>query len=69
MNFKSSLEITKVVCHVSKKATVKLGFRELLNKEHIGISEPFSVTNLPVYLINSEEIGISELFCDDLKDP
>ena len=39
-------------------STVKLGFKELLNKEQIGISEPFFVTNLPVYLINSDQIGI-----------
>ena len=31
------------------KTTVKLGFKELLNKEQIGNSEPFPVTNLPVY--------------------
>ena len=43
-----------------KSGTVKLGFKELLNEEHIGNREPFSVTNLPVYLINSEKIGISE---------
>ena len=49
--------------------TVKLGFKELLNKEQIGNSEPFSVTNLPVYLINSEQIGISEQFGDDQKVP
>ena len=49
--------------------TVKLGFKELLNKEQIGNSEPFPVNNLPVYLINSEQIGISEQFCDDQKVP
>ena len=43
--------------------TVKLGFKELLNKEQIGNSEPFPVTNLLVYLINSEQIGINEQFC------
>ena len=48
-------------------STVKIGFKELLNKEQIGNSEPFHVTNLPVYLINSEQIGISEQFCDDQK--
>ena len=47
--------------------TVKLGFKELLNKEQLGNSEPFPVNNLPVYLINSEQIGISEQFCDDQK--
>ena len=46
-------------------STVKLGFKELLNKEQITNSEPFSVTNLLAYLINSEQIGISEQFCDD----
>ena len=49
--------------------TVKLGFKERLNKEQIGNSKPFPVTNLPVYLINSEQIGISEQFCDDQKVP
>ncbi len=34
----------------------------MLNEEQIGNSEPFPVTNLPVYLINSEQIGISEPF-------
>ena len=34
----------------------------MLNKEQMDNSEPFPVTNLPVYLINSEQIGISEQF-------
>ena len=37
------------------KNTVKLGFKERLNKEQIGNSEPFAVTNLLVYLIDSEQ--------------
>ena len=41
--------------------------KEWLDKEQPGNSEPFPVTNLPVYLINSEQIGISERFCDDQK--
>ena len=49
--------------------TVKLDFKELLNKEQIGNSEPFPVTNLLVYLINSEQIDISEQFCDAQKVP
>ena len=49
--------------------TVKLGFKERLNKEQLGNIEPFPVTNLPVYVINSEQIGISEQFCDDKKVP
>ena len=49
--------------------TFKFGFKELLNKEQIGNSEPFPVTNLPVYLINSEQIGISEQLCNDQKVP
>jgi hypothetical protein len=53
----------------SVDTTVKLGIKELLNKEQIGNSEPVSVTNLPVYFINSEQIGISEQFCDDQKVP
>ena len=52
-----------------KPNTFKLDFKETVNKEHIGDSEPFPVTNLPVYLINSEQIGISEQFCDDQKVP
>ena len=46
---------------------VKLGFQELFNKEQIGNSEPFPVTNLPFDLTNSEQIGISEQFCGDQK--
>ena len=49
--------------------TVKLGFKERVNKEQIGNIEPFPVTNLSVYLINSEQIGISEQFCDGQKVP
>ena len=49
--------------------TVNLGIKELLNKEQIGNSEPFTVTNLPIYLRNSEQIDISEQFCDDQKVP
>ena len=62
-----------------KASTVKLGFKEQLNKEQLGNSEPFPVTNLSVYLINSEQIGISqgseappcisEQFLDDQKVP
>ena len=47
--------------------TVKLGNKERLNKEQLGNSKPFSVTNIPVYFMNSEQIGISEKFCDDQK--
>ena len=50
-------------------STVELGFKELLNKEQIGNSEPFPMTNLPVYLINSDQIGMSEQFCDGQKVP
>ena len=49
--------------------TVKLGFKELLNKEQICNSEPFPITNLLLYLINSEQISISERFCHDQKVP
>ena len=41
----------------------------MLNKEQIGNSEPFPLTNLPFYLTNSEQIGISEQFCDGQKVP
>ena len=46
-------------------STVKLGFKERLDKEQLGNREPFPVTNMPVYLINSEQIGFSEQLCDD----
>ena len=49
--------------------TVKLGFKERLNEEQLGNSEPFSVTNMPVHIINSEQIGFSEQPCDDQKVP
>ena len=42
---------------------------ELLNKEQIGNSDTFPVTDLPVYLMNSEQIGMSEQFCDGQKVP
>ena len=35
------LRIIRIVC------TVKLGIKELFDKEQIGIKEPFPVTNLP----------------------
>ena len=55
--------------HSKNSSTVKLDFKELLNKEQIGNSEPLTVTNLLVYLINSEQIGISEQCSDDQKVP
>ena len=54
---------------LSFENTVKLGFKERLDKEQIGNSEPFPPTDLLVYLINSEQIGISEQFCNDQKVP
>ena len=33
--------------YISKTTTVKLGIKELFDKEQIGIKEPFLVTNLP----------------------
>ena len=53
----------------TRPTTVKLGFKELLNKEQLVNSEPFPVTNMPVHLINSEQIGFSEQLCDDQKVP
>ena len=72
--FQNTNEIISRISELESKrnnfvGTVKLGFNELLNKEQIGNSEPFPMTNLPVYLINSEQIGISEQFCDDQKVP
>ena len=59
-------------CHTTSFQPPKYSqtfFKELLNKEQIANSEPFSVTNLLVYLKNSEQIGISEQFSDDQKVP
>ena len=55
----SSYKILIMSPNFSWQSTVKLGFKERLNKEQIGNSEPFLVTNLPFYLKNSEQIGIS----------
>ena len=54
-----------VIFHV----TVKLGFKERLNKEQLGNSKPFPVTNMPVRLKKSEQIGFGEQFCDGQKVP
>ena len=43
--------------------TVKLGFKERLDKEQLANSEPFPVTNIPVHLLDSEHL------CDDQKVP
>ena len=40
---------------------VKLVIRELFIKEQIGNSEPFTLTNMPVYLINSEQIALGNV--------
>ena len=32
-----------------KKTILQLGFKERLNEEQLGNSEPFSVTNMPVH--------------------
>ena len=50
-------------------STVKLGFKERLNEEQLGKSEPFPLTNMPVHLINSEQIVISEQLCNDYNVP
>ena len=47
--------------------TVKLEFKERIEKEQLGNSEPFPVTNMPIHLINSEQIGIREQLYDDQK--
>ena len=44
-------------------STVKLGFKERLNKEQV------SATNMTVHLISSEEIGFSEQLCENQKVP
>ena len=41
---------------VRNSNTVKLGNKELFDKEQIGIKEPFPVTNFPVYFIRIRNI-------------
>jgi len=36
--------------------TVKLGDKELFDKEQIGVKKPFPVTNLPIYFIRIRNI-------------
>ena len=43
--------------------TVKLGFKERLNKEQLGNIEPFPMTNMPVHLTNGKQI--IEQLCND----
>ena len=52
---------------LSISSTVKLRFKKLLNKEQLGNSEPFPVTNMPVHQINSEQIVF--IVCYDQKVP
>ena len=40
---------------LSISSTVRLGFKKLLNKEQLGNSEPFPVTNMLIHLMNSEQ--------------
>ena len=42
--------------------TVKLGNKELFDKEQIGIKEPFPVTNLPFTKYEYGTFGINEQF-------
>ena len=51
------------------RCTLKLGDKERLDSERPGKSEPFILTNLPVYFINIEQPGVNEQFCDDQKVP
>ena len=52
-----------------KKLVKNIQSKEGLNKEQLGNSEPFSVTNMPVHLLNTEQICNSEQLCDDQKVP
>ena len=44
------------------QTTAKLWDKEWLDSEQPSNSEPFPMTNLPVYLVNCEQPGISEQF-------
>ena len=53
------LDLTSKNNHCKKPENMlTFGFKERLNKEQLGNSEPFLVTNMPVHLINNEQIGI-----------
>ena len=43
---------------------VTIGYKERLDSEQPGNSEPFSVPILSVYFINIKQTGVSEQFCD-----
>ena len=62
----SKLECTFLFQSISNN-TVKLWFKERLNKEQLCNSEPFPLINMPVHFINSEQIGISEQLCYEQK--
>ena len=47
---------------VRNSNTVKLGNKELFDKEQIGIKEPFPVTNLPVYFIRIRNLALRNNF-------
>jgi hypothetical protein len=40
---------------VNVYSTIKLGDKERFDKEQIGVKEPFSVTNLPIYFIDKDK--------------
>ena len=42
--------------------TVKLGEKELFDKEQIGVKDPFPVTNLPIYFIRKEHLALRNNF-------
>ena len=54
---------------VSEMITVKLKFKERLDKEQLSNSEPFPMTNMLVHLKIVKRIGFSEQLCDNKKVP
>ena len=61
--------LTSILTPSFSLCTVKLGFKEQLNKQQLGNSKTFTVTNIPVHLMNNEQIGNSEQMCDEQKVP
>ena len=67
--FQEAIDISNLNQIFFYYSTVKIGFKERINREQLGNSEPFPVINMPVHLMNSEQVGVSDQFWDDQKVP
>ena len=53
---KVGMAINQIMPKLCNQDTVKLGDKEWFDKEHIGVKEPFPVTNLPIIFIRIRNI-------------